>query len=159
MRHNWDITNKFFRTMAREDFAFSHSLRVRWAEVDMQGIVFNGHYLTYFDVAFTEYWRATDLPTVIQQAQDGREMFARKASIEYQSPARFDDILDIGVRCAGIGRSSLRFLLEIYCSEAHLVSGELVYVYADASARQSTPLPDRWRKTLARFEKLPPAAL
>ncbi|HEX2531626.1 MAG TPA: thioesterase family protein [Burkholderiaceae bacterium] len=145
--------------MAREDFVFFHSLRVRWAEVDMQGIVFNGHYLTYFDVAFTEYWRATDLPTVIQQAQEGREMFARKASIEYQSPACFDDMLDIGVRCAGIGRSSLRFLLEIHRGGTHLVSGELVYVYADTSVRQSIPLPDRWRETLARFEKLPPVAL
>lgn len=47
--------------MAREDFSFFHPLRVRWAEVDMQGIVFNGHYLTYFDVAFTEpdIWRET----------------------------------------------------------------------------------------------------
>jgi acyl-CoA thioester hydrolase len=51
--------------MARADFAFFHPLRVRWAEVDMQAIVFNGHYLTYFDVAFTEYWRATGLPGVM----------------------------------------------------------------------------------------------
>jgi len=83
--------------MARADFAFFHPLRVRWAEVDMQAIVFNGHYLTYFDVAFTEYWRATGLPGVMQQAEDGQEMFARKATIEYHAPARFDDVLDIGV--------------------------------------------------------------
>ena len=50
--------------MARDDFRFFHSLRVRWAEVDMQSIVFNGHYLLYVDVAFTEFWRATGLPTV-----------------------------------------------------------------------------------------------
>ena len=43
--------------MARADFRFSHSLRVRWAEVDKQDIVFNGHYLTYFDVGVTEYYR------------------------------------------------------------------------------------------------------
>src|SRR3954447_10227477 len=92
--------------MARQDFAFFHSLRVRWAEVDMQGIVFNGHYLTYFDVAFTEYWRETGLPSPLDQAKAGQEMFARKATVEFLSPARFDDILDIGVRCAGFGRSS-----------------------------------------------------
>src|SRR3990167_9990826 len=100
--------------MAREDFAFYDSLRVRWAEVDMQGIVFNGHYLTYFDVAFTEYWRATGLPNVLQQAKEGREMFARKATIEYQASARFDDVLEIGVRCASIGRSSIRFVVEVH---------------------------------------------
>lgn len=145
--------------MAREDFTFFHSLRVRWSEVDMQGIVFNGHYLTYFDVAFTEYWRKTGLPDVLQQARDGREMFARKATIEYQGSARFDDVLDIGVRCAGFGRSSIRFVLEIFLGAAHLISGELIYVYADTAARKGIPLPDDWRATIMRIEKLPPTTL
>ena len=48
--------------MSRASFSFSHRLRVRWAEVDKQNIVFNGHYLTYFDVGVTEYWRAIGLP-------------------------------------------------------------------------------------------------
>ena len=48
--------------MARSDFRFSEPLRVRWAEVDAQGIVFNGHYLAYFDVGVTEYYRAIDKP-------------------------------------------------------------------------------------------------
>ncbi|WP_292933674.1 thioesterase family protein [Noviherbaspirillum sp.] len=124
----------------------------------MQGIVFNGHYLTYFDVAFTEYWRATGLPSVLQQASDGREMFARKASIEYQAPARFDDILDIGVRCAAFGRTSVRFVLEIHLGDQHLISGELVYVYADTTARKGVPLPEEWRARLTQFEKLAPEA-
>jgi acyl-CoA thioester hydrolase len=143
--------------MARQDFSFFHPLRVRWSEVDMQGIVFNGHYLTYFDVAFTEYWRETGLPSVLQQAEDGRELFARKAGIEYQAPARFDDVLDIGVRCAGFGRSSVRFVLEIYRGEEHLISGELVYVYADTAVRKGVPFPDEWRTTITRMEKLAPA--
>jgi len=120
----------------------------------MQGIVFNGHYLTYFDVAFTEYWRATGLPDVIAQAREGRELFARKSTIEYHGPARFDDILDIGVRCASIGNSSICFALEIYRNGDHLISGELVYVYADTSVRKSVSLPDSWRKTIIQFEKL-----
>jgi acyl-CoA thioester hydrolase len=144
--------------MARQDFAFFHSLRVRWAEVDMQGVVFNGHYLTYFDVAFTEYWRATGLPPPLEQAKEEREMFARKATIEYQQPARFDDVIDIGIRCAAFGRSSARFIVEIHLGEQHLVSGELVYVYADTVARKGVPLPKSWRAIIARFEKLAPAS-
>jgi acyl-CoA thioester hydrolase len=143
--------------MARQDFAFFHSLRVRWAEVDMQGIVFNGHYLTYFDVAFTEYWRATGLPGVIQQAQAGQEMFARKSSVDYLAPARFDDILDIGVRCAALGRSSMRYIVEIYRGEEHLISGELLYVYADTAIRKGVPVPEDWRRVITRFEKTSPA--
>jgi acyl-CoA thioester hydrolase len=143
--------------MAREDFVFFHPLRVRWSEVDMQAIVFNGHYLTYFDVAFTEYWRLTGLPDVLQQARDGRELFARKATVEYLAPARFDDLLDIGVRCAGMGRSSVRFVLEIHQQDRHLVTGELVYVYADTALRKATPIPDEWRATITRIEKLTPS--
>ena len=145
--------------MAREDFAFFHSLRVRWAEVDMQAIVFNGHYLTYFDVGFTEYWRATALPDAVQQARDGKELFARKTTIEYHAPARFDEVLEIGVRCAGFGRSSMRFLVEIYRGEEHLISGELNYVYADTSIRKGVPVPDDWRAAMAAFEKVAPLQL
>ena len=142
--------------MARADFAFFHQLRVRWAEVDMQAIVFNGHYLTYFDVAFTEYWRASGLPDVVQQAASGQEMFARKATVEYHAPARFDDVLDIGVRCAALGRSSMRYVLEIYRGEAFLVSGELVYVYADAAARKGVAVPEEWRGRLSSLEVMAP---
>jgi acyl-CoA thioester hydrolase len=138
--------------MAKADFAFFHRLRVRWSEVDMQAIVFNGNYLNYFDVAFTEYWRATGLPNVITQAAEGKELFARKSTIEYMAPARFDDELDIGVRCASIGRSSLQFILEIYLGENHLISGELVYVYADTEKRKAVAVSDGWRAIISTFE-------
>ena len=48
--------------MQRQDFRCLHRLRVRWAEVDIQKIVFNAHYLTYADCAMTEYWRALAMP-------------------------------------------------------------------------------------------------
>jgi acyl-CoA thioester hydrolase len=142
--------------MARSDFSFFHPLRVRWAEVDMQAIVFNGHYLTYFDVAFTEYWRATGLPNAVEQAAQGRELFARKSSIEYFAPARFDDMLEIGVRCTALGRSSLSFALEIYRGDEHLIAGELIYVYADVTARKGVAVPSDWREIIFTLEKTKP---
>ena len=48
--------------LARQDYRFFHRLRVRWVEVDMQKLVFNGHYLMYFDTASADYWRALKLP-------------------------------------------------------------------------------------------------
>ena len=48
--------------MSREEYTCTHRLRVRWSEVDMQKIVFNGNYLNYIDVAIAEYWRAIGLP-------------------------------------------------------------------------------------------------
>ena len=44
--------------MAKADYVCAHRLRVRWVEVDMQKVVFNGHYLTYIDSAIADYWRA-----------------------------------------------------------------------------------------------------
>ena len=41
--------------LQRSDFRFFHRLRVRWAEVDMQKIVFNPHSLMYFDCAIADY--------------------------------------------------------------------------------------------------------
>ncbi|MEO7031615.1 MAG: thioesterase family protein [Herbaspirillum sp.] len=138
--------------MAKADFVFFHPLRVRWAEVDMQAIVFNGHYLTYFDVAFTEYWRALGLTNVLQQAEQGRELFARQATIDYLASAHFDDELEIGVRCAGVGRSSIRFALEIYRKDEHLISGQLLYVYADTTLRKGVSLPPEWMARINAYE-------
>lgn len=142
--------------MAREDFASSHRLRVRWAEVDMQGIVFNGHYLTYFDIAVTEYWRQIGLPYPQATADTGGELYTVRSLVEYASPARYDDELDLYIRCARIGRSSLTFKLEIRRGDETLVSGELVYVHADPEARKSAPLPPRLIEAIGRFERLAP---
>lgn len=72
------------------------------------------------------------------------------------APAHFDDVLDIGVRCAAVGRSSIRFVLGIYRGAELLNVGELVYVYAETAVRKSIPLPDSWRATIAGIEKIAP---
>ncbi len=134
---------------SKTDFNFFHSLRVRWAEVDLQRIVFNGNYLLYFDVAFTEYWRATGLPMPITQQKQGCELFVRKAELEYFGSAGFDDMLDIGVRCSKLGRSSVTFQLAVFRENELLVAGTLVYVYANAAEKKSVEVPDDWRAVLA----------
>jgi len=144
--------------VARSDFAFCHSLRVRWAEVDRQGIVFNGHYLTYFDVGITEYWRAIGYPYPDALAQQGCDTFAVKATIEYQAPARYDDLPDVLVRVGRIGRSSIQFLLEIHRGETLLIVGELIYVNADADTRKPIPVPAFLREAIAHFERVAPAS-
>jgi acyl-CoA thioester hydrolase len=129
----------------RSSFKFFHSLRVRWAEVDLQRVVFNGNYLLYFDVAFTEFWRATGLPDPLAQQKDGTELFVRKAEIEYHGSATFDDVIDIGVRCDKLGRSSMTIQLAIFRGEELLIEGALVYVYADAKEKKSVAIPQAWR--------------
>lgn len=138
--------------MARTDFRLAYPMRVRWAEVDRQGIVFNGHYLMYFDCGITEYWRAIGTPYPEGLAEHGSDLYVVKATVEYHGSAEYDDMIEVCVRVASIGRSSVRFAIEIHRGEARLVSGEVVYVNADPATRKSAPVPEFLRQAIARFE-------
>jgi acyl-CoA thioester hydrolase len=142
--------------MAAEKFAFSHSLRVRWAEVDRQGIVFNGHYLMYFDVGITEYWRALGYPYPDGLLQHGTDLYVKKATVEYHASAQYDDVLNVMVRVARIGRSSVQFLIEIHRGAEHLISGEVLYVNADPATRTSQPVPEFLRQAIGKLERIAP---
>ena len=139
-------------TLQRSDFRHLHALRVRWAEVDMQQIVFNGHYLMYFDTALADYWRALALPYAESMQHFGGDLYVRKATLDYQGSARYDDVLDIGIRCTRIRTSSLLFHGAVLRGNDLLVSGELVYVFADPATPTSRPVPAALREVLEGFE-------
>jgi YbgC/YbaW family acyl-CoA thioester hydrolase len=147
--------------MARADFACAHELRVRWAEVDMQRIVFNGHYFTYIDTAVAEYWRAIGLPYpegyVERYAND---VYLRKASVEYLGSARYDELLTVCCRVARLGRSSMTFAFEIYREreDSPLITAELVYVNADPTTMRPAPIPEELRSRVRNYERVAPQA-
>lgn len=138
--------------MKRSDFRFLDRLRVRWAEVDMQKIVFNGHYLMYFDTAVAGYWRALALPYHDAMEQLQGDLFVRKATVEYHGSARYDDLCAVGLRVARFGRSSMTFEAALFRDDTLLVTGELVYVFADPVAMSSKPVPDELRRVMQAFE-------
>ncbi len=138
--------------MNRQAFRFFDRLRVRWAEIDAQKIVFNGHYLMYFDTAMTAYWRALALPYAETMESLGGDLYVRKATLEYHASARQDDVLDVGMRCARIGTSSMLFSGAVFRQDELLVSGEIVYVFADPLNQTSKPVPEPLRKLLLGFE-------
>jgi len=148
--------------MPRADFVCAPRLRVRWAEVDMQKIVFNGHYLTYIDTAIAEYWREIGLPYPHGYVERySSDVYLRKATVEYLGSARYDDQLTVCCRVARLGRSSMTFHFEIYrenegpAEDAPLVTAELVYVNADASMKAAA-LPGELRERVRRYERLAP---
>ena len=138
--------------MQRSDFRCLHRLRVRWAEVDMQKVVFNAHYLAYLDIALMDYWRALALPYEDSMAVLGGEMLVKKATIQYHASARLDDVLDVGLRCERIGSSSVRFAAGIFRGATLLASGELVYVFADLASQSARPVPPALRAMFEQFE-------
>jgi len=142
--------------MNPEQFRLRERLRVRWAETDMQGIVFNGHYLTYFDVAITEYWRAIGMPYPAALAGTGADLFAVKSTAEYLAPARYDDVIEVGCRAARLGRSSIGFELAIWRDGEPITKGEVVYACADPVARRAIPIPAALRAAIEAFERCGP---
>lgn len=136
----------------RSDYRHFQRLQVRWAEVDMQKIVFNAHYLMYFDTAMSGYWRKLALPYEATLQQLGGDLFVKKASVEYHGSARYDDQLDVGLRCARIGNSSVLFEGAIFRGDSLLITGELLYVYANPATQKSQPVPAALRATFEAFE-------
>jgi YbgC/YbaW family acyl-CoA thioester hydrolase len=138
--------------MNRDEFRYVDRLRVRWAEIDAQKIVFNGHYLMYFDTAVAGYWRALAVPFARTMEQLGGDMYVRKATVEYEASAVYDDVLHIGVRCARVGKSSVLFSGAAFRQDKRLVTCELVYVYADPQTQTSRPVPQELRALFEGFE-------
>ena len=140
--------------MARSDFKFAWPFRVRYAEVDGQRIVFNAHYLTYFDTAITEYFRALPYDYMGQVDRTGEDYHTVRTLVEYQPPIEFDEDIEVHVRTAQMRRTSLTFLLEIHPkdTEDQRATGEVVWVNADQTTHRSTPLPDELVEKISTFE-------
>jgi YbgC/YbaW family acyl-CoA thioester hydrolase len=136
----------------RQDFRFSHRLRVRWAEVDLQKIVFNAHYLMYFDTAISDYWRAMAVPYEETMHQWGGDLYVKKASVEYFASARYEDQLDVMLKCVKVGNSSIVFEGAIFRADQLLVTCELIYVYANPATQTSQAVPPAFRELLTAFE-------
>ena len=141
--------------MPRSDFKFHTIVRVRWMDCDAQGIVFNGAYLGYLEIAQAEYFRNLGF-SIYKIAQRGYfDSAVVKATLEFKAPARIDDLLELHVRVSHIGNTSLTLNLEIYHegSDRLLTSIETVYVGYDAATESSRPVPDAIRQLVTHFEE------
>jgi acyl-CoA thioester hydrolase len=130
--------------MAKSDFKFFFPFRVRCAETDFQGIVFNAHYLTYFDTAIYEYFRNLPYNFIEHSRQTGADFHTVKVLVEFYAPSHFDDKIEVHVRTGRIGRSSLTFLIEIFPGdgETTLAKGEVVWVNTEQKTQKSAQLPE-----------------
>ncbi|WP_291868429.1 thioesterase family protein [Bradyrhizobium sp.] len=140
--------------MSREQFWFFHPFRVRYSEIDGQGVVFNAHYLTYFDTTITEYFRALGYDQYADAKTTGIDFHVVRSLIEYKAPVRFDQEIDVGARVARIGNTSLAFELAIFLRGGidPLVTGEIVWVYTSQETHRAVPIPASIRGLIATRE-------
>lgn len=129
---------------------FRYTFRVRYGECDAQNVVFNARYADYADLAATEFLRAIGL--------DYRDVLARgldnqvvKLTLQWQGPARFDDVLCARVHCSHLGNSSytLHTVFTRYGEDTPLASAEAIYVMVTREPWAKTPVPDDLRAALA----------
>lgn len=133
--------------------AFSHSFRVRYAECDPQGVVFNAHYVTYFDNAMTELWREA-MGSYAALLESGTDMVVAEVRVRYLRPATFDDLLEVTGEVVRLGTTAMttRFQVGRVGEEAPLAEGEVRHVFVDPATKAKKPIPDDIRLALAPFE-------
>lgn len=128
---------------APEPFRFP--FRVRYSEVDFQGIVYFAHYATYFDVAIHELFRSLPYDYTAARHEIGTDFNIVRAVVEYRRPLLFDEAFEVAVTLGRIGRTSLTFTPAIRVADEALprATGEVVWVHADQATMRAVPLPER----------------
>ena len=127
--------------------AFVHRVRPRYAEVDAQGVVFNAHWLTYFDEACTRWFEAMGFAPAEAFFRDFDVMLV-KAVLEWQGPAGFDDAVDIAVECPRIGTKSFDVRYTATVDGRGACEGIITYVSVQPGTHESTPIPEGLREKL-----------
>jgi acyl-CoA thioester hydrolase len=149
----------------RDGFRLITPLRVRYAECDLQGIVFNAHYLAFADVGMTEYMRALMAENGPRDKVDmlggfmqhfGGDNWVRHADVDYRASARADDLLDIAVRITRFGRTSYALLVHILRGEELLNVVKLTYVWFDPETDQVAPVATKFIEAVGKFEIIKP---
>jgi acyl-CoA thioester hydrolase len=136
--------------------ALSHKLRVRFGECDPQGVVFNAHFLAYFDIGITELFRAA-FGSYQAMLDQGLDVVVAEAGLRYLRPAHFDDELTMEIAVARLGTTSLTTSFRVLRDEDLLVTGTLRHVLVELKGllqREGVAkamIPDWMREGLAPF--------
>jgi acyl-CoA thioester hydrolase len=126
---------------------FVHRLRPRYAEVDQQGVVFNAHWLTYFDDACTRFFESLGWDPKEAFFADFDFMIV-KAVLEWEGPAGFDEVVGIEVAPTRLGTKSFDLRFRASVDGRAACTGVITYVSVRPSTHESTPVPDAVRSRL-----------
>jgi acyl-CoA thioester hydrolase len=120
--------------------AFVHRLRVRYAECDPQGVLFNANYLAYVDHTITELWRAA-YGGYTEMLDRGVDIVVAEASLRFLGSARFDDEIAIEAVVARLGNTSVTTAYRFLRAEEVLLEATLRHVFVDRATATKTPMP------------------
>lgn len=126
--------------------------RVRWADVDLVGIMRYSAVTRFLDMAEQELLRAAGLPYSFIFEAPEVWMPRRHLAIDFLAPARLDDLLEMVVWVSGLGESSLTLTMELRHEDGRLVAAvTLVVVCVTVDGFFKRPLPRLVRESLTPF--------
>jgi acyl-CoA thioester hydrolase len=125
---------------------YRHDVRIRYGEVDVQGHVFNSHYLAYVDDALEQWLRS------LFGGEDytGQlDLVVKKAELTWSSGARNGEVLAIDIATTRIGRSSIEMRFAGSVGERPIFEAVMTYVSITPGTVTPTPVPDHVRALLS----------
>jgi acyl-CoA thioester hydrolase len=144
-------------SVAKSEFAILHDVRVRYNEIDAQGIVFNGNYLIYADIGVTELFRALgEGQPGSFFAQYGTDIVVVNAELDYHVSAELDEMITIAARVARFGRSSFTIHVAIFRGNERLTDMAMTYAHVEADRSKSTPVPALFIADVRDFQPIAP---
>ena len=126
---------------------FRHRIRVRYGECDPQGVVFNAHYLAFFDVVFTEFWREA-LGGYTAMVDAGADMVVAESNLRFLSSAGFDDELEFEARVARLGTTAVETVIDASVGDRPVVAGRMRHVFIDPETKEKRAIPASIRSGL-----------
>ena len=138
---------------------FSHRIRVRYAECDPQGVVFNANYYGYFDLLVTELWREA-VGGYSAMLEAGTDLSVVQSSARFLAPARFDEEIDLTASITRLGTTALSTDIAITraADAGPLVEGQIHHVFIDPSTYTKCPIPENVRAALEPYLREPDPA-
>lgn len=131
--------------------ALVHPLRVRYAECDPQGIVFNSRYLEYFDIAITELWREALGPYELVMKELDIDLVVAEAGVRYLLPLRFDEEFELRATLSRLGTTSTTTAISVSRGGEITAEGELRHVFVTRGTAAKTAIPEQVRSALGAY--------
>lgn len=140
------------RDATRADYRHLASVQTRWMDNDVYGHVNNVTYYSYFDTAVNQYLIERGVLDIHNGDVVGLVV---DTGCSYFRSIAFPDRLQIGVRVAKLGNSSVRYEVAVFREEDEVIcaAGHFVHVYVDRESGRPVPIPDNTREALAALQR------
>ena len=120
---------------------FSWPVRVYYEDTDAGGVVYHSNYLNFMERARTEWLRALGFEQPEVKTELGVIIVVHSLSIEFKSPAYFNDLLEIHCKITKIGRGSLEMEQKITRGHALLIKAEVKLAFVNAETFKPVAIP------------------